>query len=88
MSLKYFSNFWKTLEKLLINCEINLTATWSKDCIIFERDRVTTFGKTDGKRYVSVVILSTQDNARLLQQLKSNFKRTFSWNKYQSKATM
>ena len=29
--------------------------------------------------------LSTQDNAKLLQQLKSAFKRTISWNKYPSK---
>ena len=29
--------------------------------------------------------LSTQDNAKLLPQLKSGFKRTISWNKYLSK---
>ena len=34
---------------------------------------------------VPVVTLSTQDNAKLLQQLKSGFKRTIDWNKYQSK---
>ena len=27
--LKYFSNFWETLEILLFNCEINLILTWS-----------------------------------------------------------
>ena len=32
-----------------------------------------------------VVTLSTQDNAKLLPQLKSGFKRTISWNKYLSK---
>ena len=36
------------------------------------------------KLYVSVVILSTQDNAKLLQQLKSGFKRTINRNKYES----
>ena len=36
------------------------------------------------KLYVPVVTLSTQDNAKLLQQLKSGFKRTINWNKYQS----
>ena len=35
--------------------------------------------------YVPVVTLSTQDNAKLLKQLKSAFKRTTKWNKYQSK---
>ena len=32
----------------------------------------------------SVVTLSTQDDAKLLQQLKPDFKRTINWNKYQS----
>ena len=38
----------------------------------------------DTKLYVPVVTLSTQDNAKLLQQLKTGFKRTINWNKYQS----
>ena len=37
------------------------------------------------KLYVPVVSLSTQDNAKLLQRLKSGFKRTINWNKNQSK---
>ena len=32
--LKYLSNFWRALEMPLINCEINLTLTWSEKCII------------------------------------------------------
>ena len=32
--------------------------------------------------------LSTQDNAKLLQQLKLSFKRTINWNKSQSKVTI
>ena len=39
---------------------------------------------TSAKLYVPVVTLSTQDNAKLLQQLKSGFKRTINWDKYQS----
>ena len=35
--------------------------------------------------YVPVITLSTQDNAKLLPQLKSGFKRTISWNKYLAK---
>ena len=27
--LKYLSNFWRTLEISLINCEVNLILTWS-----------------------------------------------------------
>ena len=30
--LKYLSNFWRTLEMLLINCEFNLILTWSSTC--------------------------------------------------------
>ena len=44
-----------------------------------------TFAKTDTKLYVSVVTLSTQENTKLLQQLKSGFKRVINWNKYLSK---
>ena len=69
--LKYLSNFWRTLEMPLINCEVNLLLTWAKDCVI-----TNSTGET--KLYVPVVTLSTQDNAKLLQQLKSGFKRTIS----------
>ena len=46
-----------------------------------------TFTIIDTKLYVSVKTLSTQDNAKILQQLESGFKRTINWNKYQSKVT-
>ena len=42
---------------------------------------------TDGKPYVPVVTLSTQDNKKLLHQLKLGFKRKINWDKYQSKET-
>ena len=45
----------------------------------------TTFSITDTKLNVPVVTLSTQDNVKLLGQLKSGFQRTINWNKYQSK---
>ena len=68
----------------LINCEVNLILTWSKDCVISSATGGTKFKITDTKLYVPVVPLSTQDNAKLLQQLKSGFKRIINWNKYQS----
>ena len=85
--LKYLGNFWRTLEISLINCEINLILTWSANCVISTaaHNQVTTFAITDTKLYVPVVTLSTQANAKLLQQLKSGFKRTINWNKYHSK---
>ena len=48
-------------------------------------NRDATFSVTDTKLYVLVVTLSPQDNAKLLQQVKLGFKRTSSWNTYQSK---
>ena len=82
--LKYLSKFWRTLEMSLINCEVNLILTWSKDCVITNSEGEAKFAITETKLYVPVVTLSTQDNAKLLQQLKSGFKRTINWNKYQS----
>ena len=55
--LKYLSNFKRTLEMPLINYEINLTLTWSANCVISEVDRLTTFTKIDTKLYISVVTL-------------------------------
>ena len=68
----------------LINCEVNLILTWSKDCAITNSTGAGKFKITETKLYVPVVTLSTQDNAKLLQQLKSGFKRTINWNKYES----
>ena len=89
--LKYLSNFWRNLEMPLINCEINLVLTSSADCFLIDapvNSQIPTFTITDTKLYVTVVTVSTQDNAELLEQLKSNFKRTINWNKYQSKVTV
>ena len=69
----------------LINCEVNLILTWSSTCVITNSTGAGTFEITDTKLYVPVVTLSTQENAKLLQQLKSGFKRVINWNKYLSK---
>ena len=86
--LKYLSNFWRTLEIPLINCEVEIILTWSANCVIIYTDvanQVATFTITETNFYVPVVTLSTQDNAKLLPQLKSGSKRTISWNKCVSK---
>ena len=83
--LKYLSNFWRTLELPLINCEVNLILTWSSTCVITNSTGAGTFEITDTKLYVPVVTLSTKENAKLLQQLKSGFKRVINRNKYLSK---
>ena len=82
--LQHLSNFWRTLEMLLINCEINFILTWSPTCVIPSAIGKTTFKIIETKLYDLGVTLSTQENAKLLQQIKSGFKRTINWNKYQS----
>ena len=83
--LKYLSNFWRTLEMPLINCEVSLMLTWSSTCVITNSTGEEKFEITDTKLYVPAVTLSTQDNVKLLQQLESGFKRAINWNKYLSK---
>ena len=74
--LKYLSSFWRTLEMPLINCEVELILTWSRGCVMIYTnvdDQAPTFTITETNIYVPVVTLSTQDNTKLLQQLKSVF---------------
>ena len=64
---------------LLINCKINLILTRYANCIIsydVAANQAATFAISITKLYVSVVTLSTQDNEKLLYQLKTGFKRT------------
>ena len=73
VTLKYISNFWRTLEISLINCEVELILTWSAGCVIIGTNVANqnpTFTITETNLYNPVVTLSTQDNAKLLPQLK------------------
>ena len=67
----------------LINCEVELILTWSKNCVISSATWETKLAITETKLDVPVVTLSAEDNAKLLQQLKPNFKRKINWNKYE-----
>ena len=74
--LQYLSNFWRTLEMPLINCKVNLILIWSANCVIIYTNvanQSPMFEITETKLYLPVVTLSTQDNTKLLQQLKSEF---------------
>ena len=62
----------------LNKCEVNLDLICSKKCVIVENDianQVVTFTIIDTKLSVLVVTPSTQDNAKLLNQLKSGLKK-------------
>ena len=61
----------------LINCEINYILAWSANCFIIAgaiANEVPIFAITLTKHYVPITNLSTQDNAKLLKQLKTFFK--------------
>ena len=98
--LKYLSSFWRTLDMPLINCEVSLILTWSRECVIssMERRLITNtrrdtsptnaiFQITDTKLYVPVVALSTENEKRLLELSRTGFKRNIKWNKYRSEMT-
>ena len=85
VSLKLLSNFWGALEMSLIDCEIDLILTWYANCVIVYTDvagQGAKFSITETDIYVPVVTKSDQDNTKLLQQLKSIFKKIINWKKY------
>ena len=84
----------------LISCEVSLELKWNKNCVItsLEQRQVgtrprnnaptgATLAINDCKLYVPVVTLSTDDEIKLLTNLKSGFKREIIWNKYRSQMT-
>ena len=101
---KHLSNFWRTLNIPLINCEIELILTWSQNCALADMTARAAgnnndppaigaptgleFQITDTKLHIPVVTLSKENDKRILEQLKSGFKRTVKWNKYRSQMTV
>ena len=97
--LKYLGNFWRSLDIPSINCEITLILSWYKECVLVGRafrgspavaaNRINSptsakFEITDCKLFVPVVTLSAENDSKLLEQLKSGFRRSIKWNKYMS----
>ena len=88
----------------MINCEIELILTWSKNCASADmtarakednNDPPAIVGPTglefqitDTTLHVPVVTLSEENDKKLLEQLKPAFKRTVKWNKYRSQITV
>ena len=92
--LKYLINFWRDLDMPLINWAVSLILTCFRECVITSMKRRAikntrrdlsptnaTLQITDTKLYVPVVTLSVQNDKRLLEQLRTAFKRTIKWNK-------
>ena len=102
--LKHLGNFWRTSNIPLINCEIELILTCSKNCALTDMTVRAAgnnndppaivapiglkFQIADTKLHVPVVTLSKENDKKLLEQLKSGFKRTVKWNKYRSQMTI
>ena len=81
----------------MINCEVKLILTWSKKCVLVDmttRDAegdnpaIVTFKILGTKLYILVVTLSKENDTKLLEQLKTGFKRTIKWNKYRPQMTV
>ena len=53
--LQHLRNFWRTLDIPLINCEINLILTWSKNCLIASK------AKRDVDPDVNPAVVSVND---------------------------
>ena len=66
----------------LINCKIEFSLGWYKECILSNAGTAATFKITDAKLYVPIVTLKTEDNAKLSKLLSEGFKRPIYWNKY------
>ena len=82
--LKYSSNFWRSLEMLLINCNIHLELNWSRDCVM-TTIADTAFEITNTKLYILIVTLSNKDNIKLVKLLEEGFKGSVYWDEHQTK---
>ena len=79
--LKYFTNFWRSLEMPLINCKMELSLKWYEICLLAVANTAS-FKITCAKLYVPIVTLSSEDNVKLSKLLREGFKRAVYWNKY------
>ena len=66
----------------LINCKVELSLKWDSNCVLSNLVRNSTFTITDSKLYVPIVLLSTEDNAKLSELLTEGFKSPVYCNKY------
>ena len=70
--LKHLSNFWKNLNIPLINCEVESVLSWFKNCVLIDKPtRIADYGADP---------LSKENDIKLLEKLKSGFKKTIEWN--------
>ena len=85
LPLKYLTNFFRSLEKLLINCKIKLNLKWKKECVLSTGVDEAVFIINDTKLYVPVVTFSKEDNKDFIEQQNKGFQRSIYWNEYKTK---
>ena len=99
--LKHLGNFRCEFNIPLVNCEVELKLKWNKTCVLVNKairaaegaeveidmPLNTTLTVTKCKLYVPVVTLRAIDDNKLLNSLKTGFKRTITWNNYRSTIT-
>ena len=83
VTLKYLSNFWRSLEIPLTNCKVHLELNRIEDWILSSAGNSAKFKITDVKLHVPIFTLSTKDNVNLTK-LSDRFKRSVYWNNYQT----
>ena len=83
--LKYLSNFFRSLEMPLINCEIKLNLTWKKECVLSTGGGDAVFFINDTKLHVPVVTLSKEDTKDFIEQQNKKFQRSIYWNECKTK---
>ena len=81
VSLKYLSNFWRSLEMPLINCKVEISLKWYEICLLTAATTAT-FTITDAKLYVQIATLSIEGNSKLTKLLSEGFNRSIYWNEY------
>ena len=99
VSLKYLSNFWRSIEMPLINCKVKLKFRWTKHYIFSvastgnvdgnndnDNNNNNIFTITDTQLFVPVVTLSARDNQKLSKLLTKGSERSVYWNEYKTKS--
>ena len=59
----------------LINCKVQLSLPWDSNCVLSYLVGASTFTMTDVNLYVPIVILLTEENAKLSKLFSEGFKR-------------
>ena len=98
VSLKYLSNFWRSIEMPLINCNVELKFRWTKHYIFSVASTSNVNGNNDNDNnnniftirdtqlFVPVVTLSARDNQKLSKLITKGSERSVYWNEYKTKS--